>query len=553
MITTFGSSRTYIEERTANLEEYIISKDTRWVSEVSNLFRDIGIECETSYSNITSAGKVTTVHGIVRATRSDAVESIALCASTSTAGNEPNYSAVQLLIGLADEFSNAIRNWIDSHILFSDNTNYHKHRVTGLQAALSFEIPPLSSQNEFALYYEGKSGQLPNLDLLNIIKMIFGYNNMQTLHHGSKPCVTSDGSFLEKFNHYKCMSKNLLETLKWLAFGTSVGTHAPFLSNRIESVTIRGIPSNNRNDFFNTGYSRLGRAIESVVISINGLLERFHQSFFLYLLPENGKYISIADYSIPAILACVGILLQGIYIFSNMVMNMSQFSNLTKVEQINISYSKLALQPISYVLICLSMAGLSFLKRSKNLFSNFDLNALRVITIIYSTLYLTTLTIENYSLSIYFIVTVGFPLLFTPKCSFPGTSSDIHEFGGNGTQKNINKNSQSHSEKHDTLKGKENKATSYLRPPTRSLKTVFLYKFTTLLMYILTLPPLASEYTIPSLVNIGCEKISYCISKKDVLNWLLYQYTTYGSQVYSGLYMLQLPVNIVIFLLLVFS
>ena len=39
--------------------------------------------------------------------------------------------------------------------------------------------------------------------------------------------------------------------------------------------------------------------IEGLFRSLNNLLERFHQSFFFYLLPATGRYVSIGLYMQP--------------------------------------------------------------------------------------------------------------------------------------------------------------------------------------------------------------------------------------------------------------
>ena len=41
---------------------------------------------------------------------------------------------------------------------------------------------------------------------------------------------------------------------------------------------------------------QLGRVLEGICRSLNNLLERFHQSFFFYLLPATNRYISIGKY-----------------------------------------------------------------------------------------------------------------------------------------------------------------------------------------------------------------------------------------------------------------
>ena len=47
----------------------------------------------------------------------------------------------------------------------------------------------------------------------------------------------------------------------------------------------------------------LYRFIEGILRSINNMLEHFHQSFFLYVLPNTHRYISIGMYMPP--LACL--------------------------------------------------------------------------------------------------------------------------------------------------------------------------------------------------------------------------------------------------------
>lgn len=42
----------------------------------------------------------------------------------------------------------------------------------------------------------------------------------------------------------------------------------------------------------------MGRILEGIFRSLNNLLERFHQSFFFYLLPSSDRYISIGNQTI---------------------------------------------------------------------------------------------------------------------------------------------------------------------------------------------------------------------------------------------------------------
>jgi hypothetical protein len=45
--------------------------------------------------------------------------------------------------------------------------------------------------------------------------------------------------------------------------------------------------------------------------SLNNLLERFHQSFFFYMLPSPWRYISIGVYMPPFLIMCAGLLLSA--------------------------------------------------------------------------------------------------------------------------------------------------------------------------------------------------------------------------------------------------
>ena len=63
----------------------------------------------------------------------------------------------------------------------------------------------------------------------------------------------------------------------------------------IEALTIESVHiSKPRKREFNL-YTA-GRIMEGIFRSLNNLLERFHQSFFFYLLPSTSRYVSIGMY-----------------------------------------------------------------------------------------------------------------------------------------------------------------------------------------------------------------------------------------------------------------
>ena len=61
----------------------------------------------------------------------------------------------------------------------------------------------------------------------------------------------------------------------------------------IEAVSLEGF--DNAKDGAQRNFYHVGRVVESIVRSLNNLLERFHQSFFFYLLPCTDRYISIGN------------------------------------------------------------------------------------------------------------------------------------------------------------------------------------------------------------------------------------------------------------------
>lgn len=59
----------------------------------------------------------------------------------------------------------------------------------------------------------------------------------------------------------------------------------------IEAITLEGFKKFGKETEAN--FYQVGRIVESIVRSLNNLLERFHQSYFFYLLPSTDRYISI--------------------------------------------------------------------------------------------------------------------------------------------------------------------------------------------------------------------------------------------------------------------
>lgn len=81
------------------------------------------------------------------------------------------------------------------------------------------------------------------------------------------------------------------------------GNHGLFHRFGIEAVTLEGRDANDPSGaaprahaLSTTNFYRLGVALESILRSLNNLLERFHQSYFFYLLAATHRFISIGEW-----------------------------------------------------------------------------------------------------------------------------------------------------------------------------------------------------------------------------------------------------------------
>ncbi|XP_023376076.1 glycosylphosphatidylinositol anchor attachment 1 protein [Pteropus vampyrus] len=258
----------------------------------------------------------TNVYGILRAPRAASTESLVLtvpCGPDST-----NNQAVGLLLALAAHFRGQIywakdiiflvtehdllgtEAWLEAY--HDVNVTAHSPAPTGMQssplqgragaiqAAVALE---LSSDvvTSLDVAVEGLNGQLPNLDLLNLFQTFCQKGGLLcTLQGKLQP---QDWTSIDGPLHGL---QTLLLMVLQQASGRPHGPHGLFLRYRVEALTLRGI-----NSFRHYKYDlvAVGKALEGMFRKLNHLLERLHQSFFLYLLPALSRFVSIGLY-VPA-------------------------------------------------------------------------------------------------------------------------------------------------------------------------------------------------------------------------------------------------------------
>lgn len=89
--------------------------------------------------------------------------------------------------------------------------------------------------------------------------------------------------------------------------GSPSGPEGLFSTYRIDAIGLFAHPADGPH-----GFHTLGTILESSLRSLNNLLERLHQSFFLYLLQSEASFLSVAMYLIVPLLIGVGMTIKGL-------------------------------------------------------------------------------------------------------------------------------------------------------------------------------------------------------------------------------------------------
>lgn len=259
----------------------------------------------------------TNIYGLLQGPRADATEAMVLIAAWRNFDGEVNYSAVALALTLAQYF----KRWSiwskDIIVLFPDDSTYgpeawvsayHSTSTTptssrnisslpvkagALQGAVALDYPvgPWGKRFEkLDVLYDGINGALPNLDLLNTAVSVASSQmnvgcSLHGMHHHS-----------DKYqDRLKCLAKGVMTQ----AAGHATGPHSAFMAYHVDAITLKTVGDGWHDEM------SLGRVTESVFRSINNLLEKFHQSFFFYLLLNTHRFVSIGSY-LPAAMLVAG-------------------------------------------------------------------------------------------------------------------------------------------------------------------------------------------------------------------------------------------------------
>jgi glycosylphosphatidylinositol transamidase len=275
------------------------------------------------------------IYGILRAPRLAGTEAIVINVPYESDKSGSSLPGLALLLGLATTFRRHTYWAKDIIFLVTDyeaigiqawtaayHGNFHEYkqhlsfgelheRSGSIQAAIVLELST-NSISRLNIKFEGYNGQLPNLDLVNTASHLCRHESIPpTVQKRLDP--KTDNEFQSSVHSFV----TLLSMMSNQISGSATGNHGFFQKYHIEAITLQGVKMKNAKKSFNFG--EVGRVIEGIVRSVNNLLERFHQSFFFYLLPATNRYISIGLYMPPFGLLVAAALVKAIALWIDSV------------------------------------------------------------------------------------------------------------------------------------------------------------------------------------------------------------------------------------------
>lgn len=183
-------------------------------------------------------------------------------------------------------------------------------RGGAIQAAINLELHA-EKIGYVDVKIEGLNGQLPNLDLVNLVHRLC---SKEGVRHTFKNRENSN--YRDIYKEWLHSFKILMAMVTTQATGVPNGNHGLFHRFGIEAVTLEGFEKKGRGS--PALYFQIGRVVEGLFRSLNNLLERFHQSYFFYLLPATDRFISIGMYMPSLGLLCAGLIIKAFALWLKM-------------------------------------------------------------------------------------------------------------------------------------------------------------------------------------------------------------------------------------------
>ncbi|XP_031830500.1 glycosylphosphatidylinositol anchor attachment 1 [Nomia melanderi] len=247
----------------------------------------------------------------------DTAPSIALLLAFAKFCRKQKYWAKDIIFLITEHEQLGIQAWLDAyHGVTSGNEGVLipgdlAGRAGSIQAAINLELHSMKISS-IDVKVEGLNGRLPNLDLFNLAQNMIAKGGIR--HSFQK---RFDVKYKNKFKNWCYHFNTLLAMIGTQATGIPTGNHGLFHRFGIEAITLEGFekPEQQNSD---ENFYQVGRIVESIIRSLNNLLERFHQSYFFYLLPSTDTYISIGLYIRSLVLIIAGVFIKAFSIWQRL-------------------------------------------------------------------------------------------------------------------------------------------------------------------------------------------------------------------------------------------
>ncbi|EJU05177.1 hypothetical protein DACRYDRAFT_103672 [Dacryopinax primogenitus] len=314
-------------------------------------FLELGISTDTqAYTFSTSFGEV---HGVNTyafhsSPRTSGAEAMIIAASWTSLTGDPNLRGVATVLALAG-FLTRYTHWAkDLVFVISDGyqdgmeaflSTYYGHEPKTLSVqpltfdsevvwtALSIDYPG-HSFSHLGLFFEGLNGRLPNQDLFVCAQVIARWTGgVPVILHNTLDELRPDipmpdwlqwsgaaGNWVWReivnrraLKEWEYRAGNVAEQAGWMATGRASGVHGVFHQFRVDAITLFARPATGPH-----GFHSLGKLTESLLRTMNNLLERLHASFFFYLLSSPSTFLKIGSYLPCSVLIGVGCMIGGL-------------------------------------------------------------------------------------------------------------------------------------------------------------------------------------------------------------------------------------------------
>ncbi|XP_038046352.1 glycosylphosphatidylinositol anchor attachment 1 protein-like [Patiria miniata] len=240
--------------------------------------------------------------------RGDTHFGIGLMLSLAKFFQTKTYWSKDLIFLVVDQEDMGMQAWLEAYQgIPSDyiSSSIMQGRSGAIMGAVNLEVG-VPRVKRLDLVTEGINGHLPNLDLFNLVVRLCGKEGVQASFQNQ---VDSSNYHRLTRQGYEKSAKTMLLNMAHQATGQPRAIHGLFLHYHIEAITIRAAAGQKSGS---KSMQVVGRVLEGVIRSINNLLERLHQSFFFYVLPNCDRYVSIGLYMPPFALLMMVPLLNGL-------------------------------------------------------------------------------------------------------------------------------------------------------------------------------------------------------------------------------------------------